>query len=870
MYKLMPRIVVFLALVGLAGCGSPPPADTTPFLATSEATLQELLTKPRAELAALDTDWVERARALDKSLREGGLQTGMLPELRFPLTIPVLRVAQFSPQYGISRPPYAREGSVDSELAVHLARHGDVEGALLLAKDASPELRSRIEAYRCAHNYPVEWTRLIGLMLHSAEVRLALGHREGALELIDLHKQLREVLDPKAAEGPLGAALLSRGHKALTLASFVYQKSSDETEMAQQIDAALAAWGPMPSPLGLLRLGGSREELSAVLGGPCQGRVAAAADLGRALDLLALPVPGDKVQAVEAFFNESGRLSDLLVTYSAGMEAEYAEPGQMAHRIAELETNGEGQIAGGIRRITYELSGTSCQFLLVPRTSVVGALVQFHAANLPEAKNIGPLARDFGEIHMDRSFEENRKRLAPEQKGDRIRCKRTATLAQMKPPLAPPQPVEADLERRPGQETVSRVTFRYSWESSGPPPLHQLALPFWQVGGPALMEGVDDDQGGAFTFSWQDAQTRHVLRLPYASDVPVEVLVEPAGATSATAPADTAAFDAKERKERIAKGQPISRLSRKLEGLDLGQPKDQALKALPQGQAYLKKEIPGGISVTFQGDPLQTDVTVVRHLVLRWNEAARVAEIRALYKPGPAVNGPGWGTALLADWKKKCGSPVEVASTWAKVWSDPPAATISPKRWTWHDDLTRLDVQGDGATCEAVLRDCPTDQPEGIALPPLEDLPRGPESCVLGTSKTDLLKAWKEDKPGGTAEVDLVLYPPKESPYDALLIWFEGDRVSRVVARHRRVGTDTFKPAQISQSLSDAWGSDLRSLGWPNRQDFGADRLLRSLFWNDERTRIRMYWQETDNAPPEAFTEWKNLPAQVKTASAKP
>src|SRR5262249_49171703 len=143
--------------------------------------------------------------------REGRLQFTLVPHVRLPLAVPVLREAKYSAKAGISLPPYAPEDLRDSGLALHLARYGDVEAARQLVDPADAATLARIEACRCERNYPVEWTRLTGLMLHVAEVRLANADVDGGTELLVLHRQLRTLLDARAAQGPLGALLLGHG-----------------------------------------------------------------------------------------------------------------------------------------------------------------------------------------------------------------------------------------------------------------------------------------------------------------------------------------------------------------------------------------------------------------------------------------------------------------------------------------------------------------------------------------------------------------------------------------------------------------------------------------------------------------------------------
>src|SRR5262249_29074660 len=135
---------------------------------------------------------------------------------------------------GVSLPPYLAEGGKDTELALHLARHGDVEAALRLA-DPADAATSKIEACRCARNYPAEWTRLVGMMLHAAQIDLATGNLGGGRELVGLHRQLQTVLDAKAQAGPLGAALLGRGRGALAQAAAAWRKE-EKNDLAGQAD----------------------------------------------------------------------------------------------------------------------------------------------------------------------------------------------------------------------------------------------------------------------------------------------------------------------------------------------------------------------------------------------------------------------------------------------------------------------------------------------------------------------------------------------------------------------------------------------------------------------------------------------------------
>jgi hypothetical protein len=859
---------LILFFVGfLTGCGSSQVAETPlPGIDDSlETPLAQLLAKPRAELATLSEEWAGKVADQEKAVRIGDLRCTVLPELRFPHIVPVWREAAFSARTGISLPPYAAEGTHDAELALHLARYGDAEAAAQLAGDNS-DVKAKLAALRYARSYPVEWTRLVALMQQSAQLRLATGDIDGAKELVALHRQVRRVLDPKAAEGPLGA-LLSRGHKALADAVLVLRQESDK-ELATQIDKALQEWGVTPSLVGSIPWGASRADVARLLGCSAKDKVLQTTNPARALDLLALPIPGDGVQALTAFFNGDDKLTQLLVTYIPSAAKNFPEPNHFGYLLEDRDTpSKEASKSVGLNRRTYVIDDVACQVLVLPRASAAGALVCFRAAN-QAAESSTALRRDFGAVHLDRGFEQNRVRLAPEQKGETIQTKRPAVLAEITSPLGKTPPSVAYLKKNSGQDATMEFVLRYVWDHNQPP-LHQLAMPLWQTYGPAQFTEVEDESGSQFLLSWHDDKTRYSLRLPNVEEAPSDLVVQNERADKdATAATGGTTFDQAERKARIASGKPLTRLPRILEGVQLGQTKDQALAALPQGQSILKLPIADGLSVTINTDAPKTATSQAKHLLIRFDAAGKVAEIRARYQAGPASKPGEWPGSVLARWKKYGGAASERPAPWARVWEDP-AEEKAPALLTWHDDLTRASFVAESGSADVTLRDCPVDHPEGAPLPGLAYLPRGPEQCLLGTSKADLLKAWNVKEPTTAPQVDLVLYPPKTSEYDAYLIWFEGDKVARVVARIRPP-SDTTKQTTVSQVLSEAWGRDLRFLGWPNRQEFSADQELSKLSWLDERTRIRIYWQETDASSARVFTEWKDLSAPAKSSAAKP
>jgi hypothetical protein len=174
----------------------------------------------------------------------------------------------------------------------------------------------------------------------------------------------------------------------------------------------------------------------------------------------------------------------------------------------------------------------------------------------------------------------------------------------------------------------------------------------------------------------------------------------------------------------------------------------------------------------------------------------------------------------------------------------------------WQDDTTLLTCQQDGFGVELCLCDCPLAYETGVLLPPLAYLPRGPQSCALGTAKTDLLRAWKVDNPV-LANGALVLAPKAPSPFDALLVWFDKDHAVRIVARHK--GKDTLSAAEAGKAVSEAWGKEVRQFGWPWRQDVAEGGAPQGWTSHDDRTRVRIFWEQGNDGVRRVFTEWRHL-----------
>jgi hypothetical protein len=828
--------------------------------------LKELLARPRAELAKQFEEVAAQVQTREKAHRDGTLAFGLLTRLRVPLVLPVWTEARYSAKAQISLPPYVAEASKDNHLALHLARYGDAEGARLLVEAEDQTARRTIDDLACDRNYPAEWTRLVGLMLHAVEHRLADGDDEGRAELVSLHAQLRELLDAKAARGPLGAALLAQGHKVLALAAAAW-RAQGQPQLADRADADLAAWGEFPAPVVAVPLGASSAAVADELRSQRKGRVVPALNTSRALDLFALPVTGEGIEGVVATFDAADGLAEVLVAYRTRIADYYLEP---AHLVFPLEDHGiagkELSQAGSVHRRDYVLGKLTCDVAVVPRGYVVGAFARFVGTEAPR----GPtLSRDFGPVNLDRTFGQNRFRLAPEQMNDVIRTSRAATLAKVANPLAPLTPAEAVLRRDGWHDLVKSFTLLYNVEENTPP-LFQTALPLWSALGSGRIEALEDKDGGHLVLIWEDTKTRYALRLPHVSSQPFafEATDARVAETLPARVAAAAAYDAAERKARLESRQALLRIPRRLEAgwsnpphfVQLGMTREQALAALGRGKSVVEHEGPQFVSAVYTGEPPKAAARASRQVFVRFGPDQKVAEIRVRYSAGPAAAGSArWVADLLGGLVKSCGAAVESPGSWTTAWSELPPRKPVPTLSRWQDDLSLLTVQRDGTTVEAILRDCPLDQPAGVPLPAFAYLPRGPGNVALGDQRAEVLTRFATDKPRALEDGSLVLPPPRSGAYDALLVWFEADRVVRIVARHAPPAAASRQLPSTNDQITQSWARGIRSLGWPTRQDADSECGLTSLGWHDDRTRVRIFAQEAGDGPPRLFTEWKEI-----------
>jgi hypothetical protein len=874
------RGTVLLALA-VAGCGwfrsAPPvevavPEDDTTHLGTeTNVSLAKWLDEPRAASSEHFQAEFERVQQQHKTLRADPQQATFLPELRPALDLPVFHDPRWSAKRGLTLPTYLADDAHDPDVALHLARHGDVDAALELA---GPNGKEALQSWRGSRNYPVEWTQRVALALTEAQHKLARGEVDGATEIVLLHKQLRELLDPRTAAGPLGAALLPLGKHALVEAAAAWRTGERPKKiLAEEVEAALKEWGEVPAPQPGLLPGVPREAVTRCFAAPLTGHTVAAAtpaNVTRALDLLALPVVGEGVEAVVAFLDKD-QLAEVHLVYRGSIGEAFRTPRRL---LAPLTDRGiEGQLS--TRNGTLDRSACTADKLhydasLLHRNSSFGAVVRVGEAGKPSLAASLPVEPDvFGAFRLDRSFEQNRMLLAPDQpSAGPARITKKDTLDRLPLPVKDPAPREVVLERDKDQDLTASATWK--WSASHDLHLHgltKLLLPLWAAYGPSRLEQGEANGQAFLAVAWEKGSVRYALQLPYSDTDPEFVVSDRSDEAGRKARLDAAlALSLAERKVRWQEDKPLKRLPRwlHLEGITLGMSRDEVKAALPHRKNVRLAPVADGWNVLFLDPPAAKASHSARQVFLRFGPDNKLAEVRVRYVEGPAAPGQ---PALLELLKKQAGQPTAQPAPWAGLWTDLKPLKPAPVLYGWHDDCTLLTYQRDAGGSEVVLRDCPVDYPLGAPLPSLSFCDRGVDGCKLGDSRADVLKRWNvTGQPTTAQDGGVVLAMPVNSPYDLLVVYFDHDRVARVLARHRRAPGLT--SANALQALYKVWGANLDHLGVVRRQDAPAGRMLHALGWHDDRTRVRMFGQETEGQPS-LFTEWRDWPVSPPNTTVK-
>jgi hypothetical protein len=884
-----PRLALLLAVLALAGCGKKTVVEAKrvdPFskatgpkhksskkintptkkldpalLATTDVDVAAWLKLSRPELAKLSDEWTATVKNDQQAARNSPDAVDLLPRLAPPVRLPVFREAVFSAESGLSLPPYLQPGVHDARVALHLARFGDHEAALKLAPPGDTELRKQIDELRCEQNYPVEWSRLVGLVLASSQLKLASGDAASASRLAVVHKQLRDLLDARAAEGPLGEVLLPAGRRALSLATKAWrEKARKEDAFANAIDSLLADWGTVPGPKPALLPGATREAIAATFGLTITGKVCNVRkreDMARALDLMDYPIPTEALAVLTVFLDARDRLAEIQFTYRGKIDDVYPEPIHLGYHLEEDGLSAKSPSAEtSLYGRSYVGAGLSFEAWRTNRSNALGGWVCIRSAEKPAATPGSHDRRVFGPLHLDRGFESNRLALVPNRSGSSFHITDKATLKRLSEGLTLPIPTAALLQREDGHDLLG--DFRLVWSADQTARALEEMLPaLWSAFGNAQVAAREDATGACLAFTWQDERTLAQLVLPF-DDKEASLTIRDSRGKDALAQRAAAAGqrDQTERKVRLAANKPEVRLPRSpgavndfsLEGLRLGQRRSEAEAALPEGKSFRRKDFEGGTSVVMLSEPLKGSVYWAGQIILRYS-GDRLAEVRLRYHEGlvPARKGETLLEQLSAG---KAGAPESVAASWDGVWAGLPrrGKTVAVR---WQDDLTVRTYQRDGSGAEVVLTDrAPADA--GKPLAPLAFISAGVPGCQIGDTKEQVRTALKA--PAATSGGADVHRLPADSPYEMVLVWYADGKVSRLLAVHRlRPGT---QEKEVAAALGQAWGHDVAGLGMVRREEGEHGRVLGSYFWHDDRTRVETFVQNDDQGT-RLMTEWR-------------
>ncbi len=852
------------------------PEDTSTHLSDkTDIDLANWLQLPRAEQAKLAQEWSSTVEKQLQFARSNVESVRLLPGLHPPIAPIVFAAAAYSPEAGFSLPPYLKAGQKDAAVALHLARFGDREAALKLADPSDKALLTAIDAYRCERDYPVEWTRLTALVLQNAELRLASGEADGETDLVLLHQQLRTLLDAKSAAGALGASLLARGREALTQAAVAWRDPRrNKTALADDLDTALASWGTVPDVVPALGIGAKKSEIASLMNGEAASRAVVAksqTSVERTLDLLALPLPGEGAEGVVAFLDENQCLAQWLILYRPKLNAWFPEARQLALPLVEHKyKSDEAVTCPGLNRQSWTGGGLTYEVAVLTRGSVGGAAVRI-GNNLDPTRRTAP-GRDFGIVHLDRSFEQNRLGFAPDRSGAALEVKEADRLACIAQPASLCPLASAVLACEPNTDLLAKLTLGWPVDRNGDA-LRQLALPLWAAYGSARLDSDESADGGRFVLTWQDEKTRLQLTLPFEDKAPQMTVEDKRGPSALASRLEAAqSLDRRERQERIAAGKTRERLARSLplssqgiDNLSLGATRDRVRAALPDSRSIRVQKLSDGWNILFLNEPQATATHWPRQLFVRFNASDRVSEIRTRYQEGPHAPGPKSPSLLDTLKAKPNGAPQALAAPWAGLWTDLPTRK-APVFYRWVDDRTCLIYQRDSGGIEVVLRDCPVENSDDLLLPPLTFCGRGMEGCQLGEKQSDVRKSWQIRSPLYASNGAELLVPPSKSRYDVLLVWYENGKVSKVIARHRE--PKALKTADVAAALQQAWGADLDRLGFLRRQDDAAGPVLKAYSYHDDVTRVRLFAQETAEGI-RLFTEWREWPIAAKIVASK-
>ncbi|MBI1915309.1 MAG: hypothetical protein HYS12_11305 [Planctomycetes bacterium] len=844
----MSRVMLLAGVLFLAGCGkgdAPEESNQDASDTGIKVRVDEWLGQSREQLAELEREWAEKVRLEELDLSRTRDDRQFLATLRVPILVPIWQEATWSALSRISLPPYVKPGAKDAALAWHLARHGDLESARQLSGPDDFEKLASFHRSLYDRNYPAEWSRLAARTLQWLQLRLIQGTPESGAEIASIHKQLQKLFSTKERGSPLAAALLPMGKRTLQAARLAWEQDG-QTDLARQASEALSAWGETPSGDLVLNPGAPRPVLDRLWGSKSEGRWVVATNLARALDLSGLPVPRKGIEAVAALFDDAEQVREIVLTYRPKLSVTLPSPADVLHDLEERGLTGvKGKEAAGVRQATYTRRGQACQVLVCVTNSRIGALVRFRREGAPD--KMAGLGRDFGGVHLDASFEQNRLRLAPDRLADILTVTQSQSLSLLRHPLGVHDLQEATLARSKDSPSTERLFLRSTPEGGA---FHAVVGPLFSQFGLGTVEPVNDDQGGHLAFTWEDTKTRYVFRVPNSESKGYEF---EASNRSSAARADASAFDLAQRANRFAAGKLWTFLPRGLDPVPvvLGMSRSEAEKRLPRAT----KE-PFGLRHIFPSDPTARGSFLPRQVLVRFGPDGRVAELRLLLFETTAQSNPD----LLARLREKYGKTAESPSRWAGL--RPGEVATNGSRSRWLDDLTIMTFERSANGVEWVLLDRPQDQPDGVALALLAFCPRGVSGCQLGETREAIIGGWKGTVQRKEGDDPLVLVPRGGGEIEAIFVWFEQGKAARILARHVRSGDRPAQPAERVRALDAVWGRMLATVGcWMVRE--GDEAGVTGYGWLDERTALRLFWQG-DQGTPRLFTEWRDAGSSVR------
>ena len=127
-------------------------------------------------------------------------------------------------------------------------------------------------------------------------------------------------------------------------------------------------------------------------------------------------MPADGAQAVVAFFDADRRLTETLVLYRPRIIQTFPDAVNLAHYLVDHALPSDDPVKGvGLTRRTYSGDGLKYDVVLLSRGDALGGFVRIAGAKPLGA--LPPEARDFGAVHLDRTFEQNRVLFARDRTG---------------------------------------------------------------------------------------------------------------------------------------------------------------------------------------------------------------------------------------------------------------------------------------------------------------------------------------------------------------------------------------------------------------------------------------------------------------------